>query len=394
MKVSDVSAALETIAPPRYAEEWDNVGLLLGDADAPCRRVLLCVDLTAAVLAEARQARTDLVMAYHPPLFKPATRITKQAAPIAYAALRAGLAVYSVHTAYDAAIGGANDALADALGMGPERRPLQPRQAEGAYKVAVFVPPHDLPAVADAAFAAGAGQVGRYRECAWASPVGFGSFYGEEGARPAIGRPGRREYVEERRWETLVPPGRLSAVLAAIRAAHSYEEPAIDVVRLAAPSGEPAGAGLGRVGTLRRPASMKTLLARVRDACGTRSIQLVTPNPAPSGRRQRDRAARLDVAIRGRFATPPIIRTLAVGCGSCGPLFRAAVAAGADLYVTGELRHHDALAAAAARLTVACVGHSHSERLTLRPLADSLRRLLPGLRVVLSHADRDPFAIV
>ena len=364
MKVRDIVAALDAIAPPAYAEDWDNVGLLVGRSDAPCGRAMLCIDLTPAVLAEAHRLRARLVMAYHPAIFKPLPRVTAEAAPIVYQAIRAGLAIHSVHTAYDAAVGGSNDALADALGISADRRPLEPRIGQGTYKIVAFVPPDSLPAVAQAAFAAGAGRLGHYSQCGFAA-AGAGTFFGQPDTHPAVGRPGRREEVAEQRWETLCPRGRLTAVLAAIRAAHPYEEPAVEVYPLA---DAPAGVGLGRVGRLVRPTLWATMLRRIKRVCGVTRVQL-------AGRPRR-------------------VRTLAVGCGSCGRLFRDALTAGADLYVTGELRHHDALAASAAGLPVACVGHSNSERPTLPRLAARLLRAPPGLDVRLSQADRDPYSIV
>jgi len=368
MRISEVAQTLQRIAPPAYAEPWDNVGLLVGDAMRPCRRILLCIDLTAEVLAEARQVKAQLVMAYHPVIFKPLPRVTSRAAPVVYDAVRAGVAVYSVHTAFDAAIGGANDALADALGMSSDRRPLRPRCAEGAFKVVVYAPADELPAIQAAAFSAGAGAFGptsNYTECGFHTD-GVGTFFGSAKAAPAVGRKGRREAVAEVRWETICPRGKLPAVLAAITSAHSYEEPAIDVFAM---TDAPVGVGMGRVGALTRPMSLQTMLTRIRKACGAGRLLLAGPK-------------RRKVAM------------LAVSCGSAGGMFRDAVAAGADLYVTGELRHHDALAAAAAGLTVACVGHSHSERLAMRTLARRLKRELPKLEIRRSRVDRDPFTIV
>lgn len=365
MRIKDVSKALDRIAPASLAEEWDNVGLLVGDAEKACRRLLLCIDLTEAVLAEARQTKADMVMAYHPVIFKPLPRLTAQAAPIVFEAVRSGLAVYSVHTAFDSAVGGANDALADALGMAAERSPLRPRCEAGGYKVVVFMPESDLSAVSAAAFGAGAGRIGEYIECGWRAE-GVGSFHGSTGTNPTVGQAGRREDVPEVRWECVCPRGNLAAVVAAVREAHSYEEMAMDVYSV---MDAPAGVGLGRVGRLKRPAALQTMLARVRKACGVRRLLLTGP---------RDRQ----------------VTTLAVGCGSCGSMFRDAVAAGADLYVTGELRHHDALAAAAAGLTVACVGHSNSERLTLLSIRDRLLETLPKLDVRQAQADCDPFEIM
>ena len=369
MNIANVVEVLNRLAPPAYAEDWDNVGLLVGDSARPCGRVMLCIDLTAAALAEARRQKAQLVMAYHPVIFKPLARVTASAAPIVYDAVRAGIAVYSVHTAFDSVVGGANDALADALGMAADRKPLAARNAKGGHKVTVFVPAADLTAVSAAAFAAGAGRVGEYTECGF-GVEGVGTFRPGDAARPTIGRRGRREHASEIRWECVCPRDTLAAVLSAVRAAHSYEQPAIDVTEL---TDAPEGVGLGRVGALKRPVTLDTILRRVRSVCGVRRLQLARPRGARANRK---------------------IQTLAVGCGSCGGMFRDAIAAGADLYVTGELRHHDALAAAGAGLTVACVGHSNSERLTLNALARRLRAALPGLNIFRSRADADPFEIV
>lgn len=369
MRISNIVELLEHIAPPALAQSWDNVGLLVGDEHRPCRRIVLCIDLTAAVLAEARRRKAALVMAYHPAIFKPIAHLTPRATPIVFAAVRANIAIYSVHTAFDVAPGGANDALADALGMSAARRPLEMRCAEGEFKLAVYMPESDLPAVSAAAFAAGAGRIGNYSECSFRYS-GTGAFTGNEHSHPAVGEAGKHEEAPEICWETVCPRRRLAEVLAAVRAAHSYEEPAIDVTPLA---DAPPCAGLGRVGELEKPLPLAGMLARVRRACSVRHVQLARPAGAPES---------------------PLIRTLAVGAGSCGDLFRRAAAAKADFYVTGELRHHDALAAVAAGLTVACVGHSNSERLTLAALAARLRAAAPKLEVLLAKEDVDPFVTV
>ncbi len=136
MNVADLVRALESIAPLAHAEEWDNVGLLAGDPDAPLRRALLCIDCTRDVVLEAERLQCDAIVAYHPPLFRPISRVTRGS--IVYELVRRGLALYSPHTALDAAEGGTNDVLADAIGMsddrgsaapsdGPERRRAQAR---------------------------------------------------------------------------------------------------------------------------------------------------------------------------------------------------------------------------------------------------------------------------
>ncbi|MCK4277498.1 MAG: Nif3-like dinuclear metal center hexameric protein, partial [Phycisphaerae bacterium] len=123
MKVRDVVDVLETVAPPDLAAEWDNVGLLIGDGEAVARKLMLCIDLTEDVLGEAIRAGAKMVMAYHPVIFKPVSRLTSDSAPVVCEALRQGISVYSMHTALDAAPGGTNDVLADAMGL-DARAPL------------------------------------------------------------------------------------------------------------------------------------------------------------------------------------------------------------------------------------------------------------------------------
>ncbi len=361
--VEEVCQVLGAIAPPSLAAEWDNVGLLIGDASAAVRRLLLTIDLTEPVLREAGRLGAEMVMAYHPVIFKPVSRLTAEATPAAYAAAKAGLAVYCPHTALDAAPGGTNDVLAEAIGL-EETAPLEPTTRPGQSKLVVFVPPADLPRVAEAAFAAGAGRIGNYSECSYYTP-GIGTFRGGRGARPTVGRAGRRQEAEELRLEMIVPAAKLGEVTAAVRGVHSYETPAMDIHPL---TDVPPGAGMGRIGRLPRPTPLKALIARLKRALGVGKVLLA-----------------------GKAAGP--IRTVACCAGSCGGIFRSALAAGAQAYVTGEMRHHDALAAGAG-LAVVCVGHSHSERITLARLAEALRAALPQLKVTVSRADRDPFEIV
>lgn len=369
MKVRDVTRELETIAPLQFAADWDNVGLLIGDGDASVRKLMLCIDLVEPVLAEAAAAKAQMVMAYHPTIFKAIRRVTASSAPTAYGAARRGIAVYSMHTALDAAPGGTNDVLADVLGI-VGARPLEPACQAEACKIVVFVPPTDLANVAEAAFAAGAGRIGDYQDCAFFTH-GIGSFVGGPDSNPTVGTAGRHEAVEEVRFETVAEASRVTQVVAAIRAAHSYEEPAIDVYRLAA---APESCGMGRIGRLKEPVSVNALVARIKQATGLKQIWIA-----------RGRAA-------GRSGSQ--VRVAACAAGSAGSSFEQAVSGGADFYLTGEMRHHDALAAAAQGLTVACLGHSNSERLALKALAKRVSKALPGLSVVISKKDRDPFEII
>lgn len=255
LPLQQLVAVLEDIAPTYLAEPWDNVGLLVGDPSQTVTGVLLTVDYTPPVAAEARQTQCNTVVAYHPPIFENLKRIV--APDPMFEAIRDGIAIYSVHTALDIAEGGTNDALADALGL-IERAPLRPR-----------------------------------------------------------------------------------------------------------PDNERQG--LGRVGTL-EPTARPVLFERIRHALGVERILVAGP-------------------------TTGEVRKAAVCAGSCGELFRDALLQKVDLYLTGEMRHHHALEAARAGMTIVAVLHSNSERLALERLKQTLTERFPELPVLVSRADRDPFVI-
>jgi dinuclear metal center YbgI/SA1388 family protein len=364
MKVSDLVRVLESIAPPAYAEDWDNVGLLAGDPDAAVTRALFCIDCAGAVVEEAAAGKFDAIVSYHPPLFRPISRVTRGS--IVFDLVRRGIALYSPHTALDAAPGGTNDVLADAVGLSSERAPIRESIAKDAeHKLVTFVPVEALTTVSDALFAAGAGRIGDYRSCSFRTP-GTGTFFGDAGTNPTIGSAGKLETVEEVRLEVVVPIGRASDVVRALRASHPYEEPAFDLARLAA---RPSGRGVGRVGPL-SPIALGALVARIKERLGV-------PHLLVAG-----------------GAAERVVSRAAVCAGSAGDLLDAAIRQKADVVVAGEVRHHDALRAAEAGVSLVCALHSNSERIALGPLRARVAAALPGLEVATSGVDRDPFRIV
>jgi dinuclear metal center YbgI/SA1388 family protein len=361
MQLKDLIAVMEQIAPTRLAESWDNVGLLAGDPEQLVSNVLLAIDYTAAVAAEAAGGEIDAVIAYHPPLFHAIKQLTTPS--LVFDAIRRGIALYSPHTALDVAEGGTNDVLADALGL-IDRQPLRridPKVSQ--YKLVTFVPEKDLERLSQALFDAGAGNIGRYTHCSFRS-AGTGTFRGEEGTHPAVGQAGRLEQANEVRIETVVPISQLAAIIQALRQSHPYEEPAFDLVQLAAP---PEAVGIGRIGTL--PATDRAeLIERVKQALGL--SQLLVAGPVTGAARR-----------------------AACCAGAGGELLADALAQQADVYLTGELRHHDALAAAAQGVTLLCTLHSNSERPALGRLMGQLQARLPSIHFQISRSDRDPFVI-
>ncbi|HEY6462848.1 MAG TPA: Nif3-like dinuclear metal center hexameric protein [Polyangiaceae bacterium] len=360
MRVGDLVRVMEEVAPTRFAAEWDNVGLLVGDPAVALARVLVTNDTTRAVLDEALAWGAGAIVSYHPPLFAAQKRFVSGS--IAFDAARAGMAVYSPHTALDVAPGGVNDVLADALGM-RDRAPLRAWAApDEELKLVTFVPAEQLETLSAALFAAGAGRIGKYSSCSFRA-VGTGTFFGEEGADPAVGSAGRLEHVQEVRLEVVVPRGKVEDAVGALRHAHPYEEPAFDLLRLAP---GPTGLGFGRKGDV-GPATAHALVGRTKEALGVDRVLV---------------AGALDREVT----------RAAVCAGSGGEFVGDAIAAGMQLLLTGELRHHEALRASEAGLTVVCTRHSSSERAALAPLAARLATALPGVEVRTSAVDRDPFA--
>ena len=363
MRLKDVIEVLERIAPTKNAEAWDNVGLLAGDPAQEISRGLLTIDYTAAISQERQKLACELVIAYHPPIFQAIKRLT--AGSLVFDAIRQGVAIYSPHTALDVAEGGTNDVLCDAMGVS-RRAPLKLAETKGSqYKLVTFVPEQSLEAVSQALFDAGAGRIGKYSACSFRSP-GTGTFFGEEGTNPAVGQSGKLEQAPEIRLETVVPIARISQVIDALRKSHPYEEPAFDLNQLAA---TPEGVGIGRVGEFDQPVERAEIFDRIKRTLGLGHLLIAGPS---SGKVQR----------------------VAACAGACGELLNDALSQKAELYLTGEMRHHDAIKAAEAGMTVVCTLHSNSERATLRRLKQRLEELLPaGPAWHLSQQDRDPFAV-
>jgi dinuclear metal center YbgI/SA1388 family protein len=314
--LADVVGALDHLYDPSRAESWDAVGLVCGDPDAEVRRILFAIDPVSVVADEALRWGADLLVTHHPLFLRPVHSVaaTTSKGRLVHRLLTGGVALHVVHTNADSADPGVSDALASALGV-VDLRPLEPQPAEAVDKVVVFVPESHAERVLDAVAQAGAGRIGAYDRCAW-TVVGTGTFRPGPGTNPAIGSVGTIEHVTEVRVETVLPRSARTAVVAALLAAHPYEEPAYDVYELAA---KPGTTGIGRVGRLDRPETLKAFADRV-----ARSL------PATAA----------GVRTAGQPDAP--VHAVAV-CGGAGDsLLDAARVAGVDAYVTADLRHHPA----------------------------------------------------
>jgi dinuclear metal center YbgI/SA1388 family protein len=379
MLMNDLIAAMERIAPLEHAESWDRVGLLIGARERELAGpLMLAIDLTERVLAEAISTDARAIVAYHPPIWDPLSRVT-DATPqqrIVMGCLERGIGVYSPHTALDAVPGGICDWLCEGLSGGSEGKiagdcraltPHASRPATQEVKIVTFVPATHVDTLRNALATAGAGIIGGYRVCSFVSP-GTGTFLGGEGTKPTIGEAGRLESAGELRLEMVASKASLPLALQTLRRFHPYETPAVDVYELMPHPQRDYGAGRRLV--LDRPVSVRDLAARLKSFLGTPSVRVA------------------DAGHNGP------IRVVGVCPGSGSGLLAAAKAEGCEAYVTGECSHHQVLASLHAGVSVILGEHTGTERGYLPRLAARLSKELPGIEVRLAAADVDPLVPV
>lgn len=369
-RVADVIAAVEAAYPPALAADWDAVGLVCGDPEEPVDTVLVAVDAVPETVEEAVETGAQLLLSHHPLLLRGVHGVgadTPKGA-LVHRLVRAGSALYTAHTNADAADPGVSDALAAAIGL-EVTDPLVGASGPALDKIVTFIPTGPaISAVHEALSAAGAGNIGDYSHCSFAT-AGTGQFRPLAGAHPTIGTVGRLERVPETKLEMVLPRRKRAAVVAALRSSHPYEEPAFDVLELA---DVPSACGLGRIGTLEQAEPLAAFAERVAAAL-----------PATAW----------GVRAAGDPARP--VRRVAV-CGGAGDsALGAAVAAGVDAYVTADLRHHPAsehlLAGGPALVDVA---HWASEWPWCAQAADVVRAALGGsVTVHVSRRRTDPWTL-
>jgi dinuclear metal center YbgI/SA1388 family protein len=361
--VAEFAAYMERFAPSATAADWDNVGLLLGDSTSSVTRVMTCLTITPDVVKEAVDERVNLIVSHHPIFFRAVKKVTANTSDgkLALPLIRAGIAVYSPHTAFDNCTGGINDILSRKLGVA-KPSPLRPRVAAGQCKLVVFVPDADLGKVSDALFASGAGIIGQYKECSYRL-AGKGTFFGTDSTNPTVGKKGRREDVDEWRLEVVVPERAVSSVIAAMRKAHSYEEPAFDVY----PLRPGTSGGEGRIGELAQTTTLGKLAKHAKRVLSASSVQIVG-------------------------VLSQSVRKIAVACGAAGEYLSDSIRLNADVFVTGELRFHDALMARDAGIGIILPGHYATERPAVEDLAAKLTSDWPTVTAWASKVERDPLS--
>lgn len=323
-------ARLAARTHPDRAAAWDAVGLQVGDADAPVRAIAVVHEVTEAVTDRLESNPVDLVVSYHPLMFRPVARLVPDRSPAGRATrlLRAGVAVVVTHTDFDVMAGGMSDAMADALGL-TEVSGFAPIAAAEQIKVVTFVPKPSVGTVVDALGEAGAGSIGDYERCAF-TVEGVGRFVAGATTTPAVGRAGLANEEREVRIEMIAPRHRTDAVVTALLAAHPYEEPGFDVYPVV--SNQLTG---GRVGSF--------------EGSWSDLVGVVQARLRPDG-------------LRLGALSGVVPRRVAVSPGAGESRISAAAAAGCDVLVSGDISHHRVVEANDRGLSTIDPGHAATER--------------------------------
>lgn len=360
MKIADITRYLESIAPPALQESYDNCGLLTGNPDTACTGVLVTLDATEAVVAEAKQKGCNLIVAHHPIIFSGLKKINGKnyVERTVIAAIKNDIAIYAIHTSLDNMASGVNGRIADTLGL-VSRNILFPKE-QPLRKLYTFVPLAQAEAVRNALFAAGGGHIGQYAECSF-SVTGTGTFKAGQGANPIVGTIGARHEETELKLELVFPAWLQQPLVAALLEAHPYEEVAYDIVSL---SQAAVGIGSGLTGQLPEPLEPEAFLALLKDRFGAR-------------------------VIRHTALPQKQVQQVAV-CGGAGSfLISKALAAGADAFVTADLKYHEFFDAEN-RLLLCDIGHYESEQFTTDLLAELLQQKFITFAVLKSDQITNP----
>ena len=364
LRAADIFKLIEKMAPLNLAENWDNVGLLVGSVHKKVRKIILTLDVSEAIIRQAVEIGADLIVSHHPFPFQPLKRIIcdEDEGKMLSLLLKNEIVLYTAHTNLDSASGGVNDVLAqlldlkDVTPLGQSSQPLQ--------KIVVFVPLGHEDAVRQAMMEAGAGHIGRYSHCSF-QIAGTGTFLPAQDTQPFIGRQNELSRVEEVRLETIVPADLTRRVVEAMLAVHPYEEAAYDLYPLLNTLPQ---VGPGRVGNLPEALCLESFAALVKSRLDTEGIRIAGP---------------MDMQIR-RVAV----------CGGSGAEYHgAARKMGAQVLVTGDVKYHDAQKIMSVGMAVVDAGHFATEFPVLKVLQAKLRQEIEDLggecEVVIAAGQKD-----
>lgn len=360
MIVEDVIHHLEKLAPLAYAEDFDNVGLLVGDKTAKLKGVLVTLDTLEAVVDEAISKNCNLIVSFHPIIFKGLKKLTGKTyvERVVMKAIKHNIAIYSMHTALDNAFQGVNAMICNQLGL--ENKQILMPQPETIKKLTTYVPKNEAETLRTALFNAGAGSIGNYDNCSF-NTEGYGTFKGNEASSPTIGNIGETHTEAETKITVTFAKHLESKVLKALMDTHSYEEVAYEIVTI---ENKNQHIGMGMIGELATPLPETDFLNHVKTKMKTKCIR------------------------HSSFLNKNIKKVAVLG-GSGSFAINAAKAVGADAFVTADLKYHDFFSAENSIL-LADIGHYESEQFTKNLLVAYLTKKITNFAIILSNTNTNP----
>jgi dinuclear metal center YbgI/SA1388 family protein len=360
MKIGAIISFLESLAHPSLQESYDNAGLITGHAAMECTGIICSLDATEEVVQEAIAKKCNLIVTHHPIIFGGLKKINGKnyVEKTVIASIKNDIAIYAIHTNLDNVLEGVNGKIAGMLGL-KNAVILSPKE-NTLRKLFTFVPVDKAEQVRQAIFQAGGGHIGHYSECSF-NAEGAGTFKAGEGTDPYVGKQGERHTENEIKIEVIFSSYLEGKITAAMKAAHPYEEPAYDVVRL---SNTHPGIGSGIIGELPEPVPEKEFLAHLK------------------------KVFEIPVIRHTSFTDRPV-KKVAV-CGGAGNfLVSNALAAGADIYVTADMKYHEFFDANG-QMLIADIGHYESEQFTINLLHDVLRQKFLTFAVLKTEVRTNP----
>jgi dinuclear metal center YbgI/SA1388 family protein len=360
MKIAGIISFLENLAPPFLQETYDNAGLITGSADWECSGILCSLDVTEAVVIEAIEKKCNLIVAHHPIIFSGLKKINGKnyVEKTVIAAIKNDIAIYAIHTNLDNVLHGVNGKIAEMLQLRDVT--ILAEKENTLRKLFTFAPIDKADMIRQAIFQAGGGQIGNYSECSFNSE-GAGTFKAGPGADPYVGKKGEQHRENEIRIEVIFPSYLEAAILSSMKAAHPYEEPAYDIISL---SNADPRTGAGIIGELPGALDEHDFLQRLKDVF------------------------KLTIIRHTAFTGKPVNRVAL--CGGAGSfLISKALTAGADAYISSDIKYHEFFDANN-RILVADIGHYESEQFTIDLLQQVLGEKFPTFAVLKTGVKTNP----
>lgn len=353
MKLSELMHNVEKRLPLSLQEKWDHGGLNLGDCHSEIRSILFAYDVCHEVIDEARRKKCGLIVSHHPFRLSADVNIDvgSYEGQIIAQCITHKTALYSCHTHHDASADSLNFSYLKKMGV-KNPQPMA-HAAQKLYKLVTPIPKTHTAHVMDALFAAGAGHVGAYSECSFRSS-GTGTFKGDTTTNPSIGKKLQRENVSEDRLEVIVTQDALSSAIVSLKKAHPYEEVAYDVLELQNQRGD---VGLGAYGTLEKTVVLKNFLSTLKKVFATPNLRFVAS--------RKEKISRIGICT-----------------GSGASFIDKAIDLKLDLFITGDVKYHQAIHAKRAGLALADVGHFYSEKNSVSVLKNIFAEVL-GKKITL-----------